>query len=200
MFCGNEIKEEEVYNIYRIEYMPSSNWTLGAPRMIWVLELGEEDAKRSLYVGAPLNPEFRRYKQDSETYLEEMIEEIKSGKRVFANRYDLDYYCEFLNGCEVWNWSKKRSDMLMIDGPIFDVTIFTKDSEGNDKICRYYFERNPMDFWIMNQFDSFFETMYPDTVEPVCFNTEMMERSDKLQPGNYDDESSKSIQWISNEE
>ena len=57
MYCGNEIKEEEVYNIYRIEYMPSSNWTLGAPRMIWVLELGEEDAQPDSIAYLGMDPE-----------------------------------------------------------------------------------------------------------------------------------------------
>ena len=118
---------------------------------------------------------------------------------VFANRYDSYYIYEFLEGCEVWNWSKKKRDFRVTDGPIFDVAFFTKDSEGRDRICRYYFEKSPIDEWIMNQFDSFFETTPSETVEPVVLNTEMIERSSKLQPGNHDDDSSVSEKWVSNE-
>ena len=39
MYCDNEIKREELDNIYKIEYMSTSNWVMGAQRMIWVVEL-----------------------------------------------------------------------------------------------------------------------------------------------------------------
>ena len=188
MRCNNEIKENEVNNIYKIEYMVTSNWVMGAQRMIWVLELNEDEARRSLYVGRPLVPKYRDLMTDLEEDWDKRVEEVKEGKLVFANRFDSDYYYEFLTGCKVWNWAKRKSDQKIIDGGIYDIAFFTKDSDGNDKICRYQFESIEMDPWIKNQFNAFFETMPMEKYEPVTINKETTSRSQKLLPGNFEDD------------
>lgn len=188
MYCDNEIKREELDNIYRIEYMPTSNWVMGAQRMIWVVELSEEEVHRSVYIGSPLVPEYRAYMSRNEEVLDTRAEMIREGKLAFANHFESYYYYEFLDGCEVWNWARQESDIEVIDGEIYDIAFFTKDSEGKDKICRYQFTEVDLDPWITNQFDAFFDTVPAGIYEPVTINREMEERSQALLPGNYEDE------------
>ena len=181
----NEILEEEVYNIYRIEYMPGSNWEPGVKRMIWIVELGDNEAKRSLYAGDPLVEDFRRYMEYIEKYQNKTIRLASEGKLGFENHFEPSHYYKFLHECEVWNWGKKKSDTNADNRNNFDIAFFTKDAQGNDKICRYQFMNGAMDQQVIKQFEAFFSIKEDPFSEPVTLNKEMMERSMRLFPGNY---------------
>ena len=175
----NEIKEEEITNIFRIEYMHTGNWVMGYDRKIWVLELDEEteNVKRSLYYGKPLVPEYSRYNRHENVRLME-------GDRIFRNNY---YYCDYfdiLYELKIWNWSSLKPECTIHDGDIVDIAFFTKDSDGMEKICRYQISENEHASELGSVFDRFFDTMSPDEVEYVNYNREMMEKSDRLLPGN----------------
>ena len=190
MYCDNEIRKEELDNIYRIEYMPTSNWTMGDPRTIWVVEFSDitsdDYPKRSVYFGRPLVPEYRLYGDNKDS-----IVMIADGKSViFNNRFHSYHYSDVLERLEVWNWKNHEDNGIRItDGSNFDIAFFTKDSEGKDKICRYQEFETSFAEELCNIFDTFFETMDISEVEYVRGNSEMMAKSAALLPGNNTDSS-----------
>ena len=187
MYCDNEIKKEEMDNIYRIEYMPSSNWDQGRSRIIWVVEFeditGDDFPKRSVYTGDPLVPEYSKFNTVQDNFQEVIAEE----KTVFCNHYRSYHYAEILDELEVWNWKNLEADDQIYDGMNLDIAFFTKDSDGNDKICRYFQSESTLSEQLTERLNDFFETMSIDQVETVVLNKEMKCRSKTLLPGNHED-------------
>ena len=177
--CENEIKREEIENIYRIEYMSSSNWSMGYDRDIWILELDEEKetAKRSLYYGDPLVPAYSRYNREENV---RMLE----GKSIFRNNYTYYDYFDILYELEIWNWANLKPEFEITDGSIVDVAFFTKDTGGQEKICRYQIIEDEFAEKYSCVFNRFFDTMSHDETETVYYNHEMMGKSPRLLPGN----------------
>ena len=183
--CDNEITKEEIDRIYRIEYMATSNWSMGYNRTIWVVEFddiySDDYPRRSLYIGKPLVPAYREYKKNPEEYDMQMPSE----NMIFSNHYPSYYYSEILDKLEVWNWMKLEPEYQITDGGIMDIAFFTKDSEGKEKICRYQIAENEIAEEMIEVFDRFFDMMNFSDVERVVPNKEMMDRSDDLLPGGY---------------
>ncbi len=183
--CDNEITKEEIDRIYRIEYMATSNWSMGYNRTIWVVEFDDitedEYPKRSLYIGKPLVPAYRRFDKNPE----EHDMQIPSEDTIFSNHYPSYYYSETLDKLEVWNWMNLEPECRIMDGGIMDIAFFTKDSEGKDKICRYQLAENEKAEEMIEVFDRFFDTMNINDAERVIPNKEMMDRSDDFLPGGY---------------
>ena len=183
--CDNEITKEEIYRIFRIEYMATSNWSMGYNRTIWVVEFddicSDDYPRRSLYIGKPLVPAYRRFEENPEKY--DM--QIPSENMIFSNHYPSYYYLEILDRLEVWNWMKLEPEYQITDGGIMDIAFFTKDSEGKEKICRYQIAENEIAEEMIEVFDRFFDMMNISDVERVVPNKEMMDRSDDLLPGGY---------------
>ena len=185
MICDNEIKKEEVENIYRIEYMHFSNWTLGYKRRIYVVDFKGNKAIRSLYIGDPLASWARKI-DDSR---DESIEDYEEGRVLFTDHYTPENYYRLLNRCEIWNWMNLKSQGKVYDGPIMEIAFFTKDSKGNDKICRYVYDGDMIDeiMYFMTCFDEFFNRVWLDNTETVRLNKEMMKRSSRMMAGDYEE-------------
>lgn len=177
--CEKEIKEEEIERIYRIEYMHTCNWVMGQDRDIWILELDpeKETAKRKLYYGEPLVPAYSRFDHNKR-------ERIEEGSMIFRNNYTYDDYFEILYGLEIWKWADLKSEMQTIDGDIMDVAFFVKDDSDHDEIYRYQIIEDENAWKLTEIFDRFFDVMDPEDVERVFYDHEMMERCDRLLPGN----------------
>ena len=190
IYCDKEIKQEEIDNIYRIEYMVTSNWIMGYTREIWVVDFddicSEEYPKRSLYIGRPLVPEYRRFEDNPA----EHDKKIPSEETIFCNHFRSIHYWEVLDRLEVWNWMNLKPKLVVTDGLIMDVAFFTKDSDGNDKVCRYQIAENEIADEMTEIFDRFFDTMKITEVERVTVNEEMMNKSDDLLPGGYENKDS----------
>ncbi len=186
IYCDREIKQEEIDNIYRIEYMATSNWVMGYTRKIWVVDFddicSDEYPKRSLYIGRPLVSEYRRFEDNPA----EHDTKIPSEETIFCNHFRSIYYWETLDRLKVWSWMKLKPEYIITDGSIMDVAFFTKDSDGNEKICRYQIVENEIAEEMIEVFDRFFDTMKITDVERVTVNEEMMNRSDDLLPGGYE--------------
>lgn len=188
MNCDNEIKKNEIANIYRIEYMPSSNWTMGYKRKIWIVTFDGESAKRSLYIGEPLVPEYSKWNDKPEI----SFSDFENGEFVFVEYFPSSAYLNALEEAKTWRWADRKRSSRIIDGTNLDIAFFTRDSKGNDKICRYQAREDSKMKEVIRRFNSFFRSIptklaKQENKELVILNKELMSKSSHLLPGGYED-------------
>lgn len=179
----NRLNKDDIKNIYRIEFMPSSNWDMGLNRKIWILEIEGDEVLRSLYVGDLLIPKYTYFANERDKKLyEEFVSEIKNGNIHFRNSFESYEIIEELENRKIWEWNEINNG-LTIDGTNYDIAFYTKDEKGNNKIFRYQFWKESLKENDEELFNRLFDTVIIEDLEIVRMDEEMGMKTSKLLPG-----------------
>ena len=171
--------------IIRIDFFPSSNWSYAFETEVWILKIEGEEVKRSLFIGDPLSPEYRKY--ESEHLLEEnriRIESFLSGKHSFVRSFSSKEIISELKGLEAIEWPLFMEGDT-IDGENIDIAIYFKEDDGSVSVMRSMFMECSADEKITDFFYSLFETTEGRGEEPVLIEKELMAKTRKYLPGGY---------------
>lgn len=182
---GKIISKDEIRDIVRIDYLHSSNWTLGFENIVWVLKIEDGKVIRQVYTGKPLVPEYTKYEDEAEIeYNRKEAEALRNGEKRFVNSYTAEQLFTKLEELGIQNWETYNHGDC-IDGDNRDFAFYVKKNDGSIKMYRYMFMEESADEKTEEFFWKLFEVSENGDYEKTSPDNETIANFERYEPGDY---------------